>query len=333
MTKISKKPAYPPKVNIVESDYIPGTNSETTGLETVTFSFEAIRAFTLAGLSPDLGGTLKISEITYTGEDFNTPSEVLNSLLPNYSVLRYHLLVVSVNGYKWILKLQDIVVGNGQDAVSDSDFIEIPTSIGPTGNGIVSVVKTSTVGLIDTYTITYTNATTSTFDVTNGTQGDQGNQGVAGKGISTIIKTNTVGLVDTYTITFTDSSTTTFDVTNGANGTNGTNGTDAVNDNQKVITYPADFTVGNYTLINTDKEYTFFIENGSNNVTITVPSGLISKFQAGFIHKGTGNVTFLASGTTINNPIGLKSKGTGYPTFLIQQGNSNVYSLLGNTKV
>ena len=33
--------------------------------------------------------------------------------------------------------------------------------------GIVSITKTSTVGLVDTYTITYTDGTTSTFTVTN----------------------------------------------------------------------------------------------------------------------------------------------------------------------
>ena len=37
---------------------------------------------------------------------------------------------------------------------------------------IESFVKTSTVGLVDTYTITYYDGTTSTIDVTNG--GDTG---------------------------------------------------------------------------------------------------------------------------------------------------------------
>lgn len=42
---------------------------------------------------------------------------------------------------------------------------------GPTGKGISSITKTSTVGLVDTYTITYTDNTTSTFTVTNGQDG------------------------------------------------------------------------------------------------------------------------------------------------------------------
>ena len=42
---------------------------------------------------------------------------------------------------------------------------------GETGNGIFSIVKTGTSGLVDTYTITYTDGTTTTFDVTNGRDG------------------------------------------------------------------------------------------------------------------------------------------------------------------
>lgn len=43
---------------------------------------------------------------------------------------------------------------------------------GATGNGILSIQKTATSGLVDTYTITFTNGTTTTFDVTNGEDGE-----------------------------------------------------------------------------------------------------------------------------------------------------------------
>lgn len=43
---------------------------------------------------------------------------------------------------------------------------------GADGNGIVSITKTGTSGLVDTYTITYTDGTTSSFTVTNGQDGD-----------------------------------------------------------------------------------------------------------------------------------------------------------------
>ena len=52
---------------------------------------------------------------------------------------------------------------------------------GEDGVGIASIEKTSTEGLVDTYTITYTDGTTTTFTVTNGAQGIQGIQGVPGE--------------------------------------------------------------------------------------------------------------------------------------------------------
>lgn len=89
---------------------------------------------------------------------------------------------------------------------------------GATGNGIASVAKTGTSGLVDTYTITFTDGTTTTFTVTNGAKGDKGNKGDTGdtgNGIASIDLTSTSGAVKTYTITFTDGTTTTFEVTDG----------------------------------------------------------------------------------------------------------------------
>lgn len=80
---------------------------------------------------------------------------------------------------------------------------------GQEGQSIKGIEKTSTSGLVDTYTITLTDGTTSTFSVTNG------------KAISGISKTGTSGLVDTYTIRFNDGTTSTFTVTNGAKGDKG----------------------------------------------------------------------------------------------------------------
>ena len=74
---------------------------------------------------------------------------------------------------------------------------------GKTGNGIKKIEKTSTSGLTDTYTITYTDDTTKTFTITNG------------KGITTLKKTDTDALVDTYTITYNDGTTNVYTVTNG----------------------------------------------------------------------------------------------------------------------
>ncbi|MBR2550567.1 MAG: hypothetical protein IKE92_11250 [Clostridiales bacterium] len=58
---------------------------------------------------------------------------------------------------------------------------------GADGNGIVSIVKTATVGLVDTYTITYDDGTTTTYDVTNGQNGSKWYKGTAISGTGTSI--------------------------------------------------------------------------------------------------------------------------------------------------
>lgn len=59
------------------------------------------------------------------------------------------------------------------DASTETLSLGIPKGdkgeIGATGNGIASIEKTGTSGLVDTYTITYTNGDTDTFEVHNGT--------------------------------------------------------------------------------------------------------------------------------------------------------------------
>jgi len=80
---------------------------------------------------------------------------------------------------------------------------------------IEKVEKTGSEGLVDTYTIFYTDGTTGTFTITNGQDGVDAEGLVS---IRSIEKTATNGLVDTYTIYFTDGSTTTFEVENGKDG-------------------------------------------------------------------------------------------------------------------
>lgn len=111
------------------------------------------------------------------------------------------------------------------------------------GNGIKSITLISTVGLVDTYQILFTDNSTFDFQVTNGTTptitiqdgvwfvngistgvsalGQKGDKGDPGVGIVSIEKTSTSGNVDTYTITFTNQTTSTFTVTNGTNGKDG----------------------------------------------------------------------------------------------------------------
>lgn len=73
----------------------------------------------------------------------------------------------------------------------------------PQGKAVSNIAKTGTSGLIDTYTITYNDGTTTTYTITNG------------KGIASLYKTGSSGLTDVYTITYTDGTYYTFNVVNG----------------------------------------------------------------------------------------------------------------------
>lgn len=144
------------------------------------------------------------STLAYDVSKVNTPSEL------DVTVSADDLLMFN-NGY---IALVDSV-GDLYVTIDGDSAQEFIGRQGETGVGISSITKTGTSGLVDTYTIAFTNGTTSTFTVTNGANGDTGN------GILSIVKTDTTGLVDTYTITFTNGTTTTFTVTNGRNGENG----------------------------------------------------------------------------------------------------------------
>lgn len=68
---------------------------------------------------------------------------------------------------------------------------------GADGNGITSIVKTATVGLVDTYTITFDDGTTTTYDITNGQNGSKWYKGTAISGTGTSI-TGFPGVKDDY---------------------------------------------------------------------------------------------------------------------------------------
>ena len=55
---------------------------------------------------------------------------------------------------------------NGRDGVDGKDGS--PGLPGAAGNGIANIIKTGTSGLVDTYTINYTNGNTTTYTVKNG---------------------------------------------------------------------------------------------------------------------------------------------------------------------
>lgn len=92
---------------------------------------------------------------------------------------------------------------------------------GITGNGIASVALTNTVGNTKTYTITFTDTSTTTFDVTSGLNGTNGVDGQDVDHVSKTSGTGTAGTTDTYTVWLDAGETVsagTFNVYNGADG-------------------------------------------------------------------------------------------------------------------
>lgn len=101
---------------------------------------------------------------------------------------------------------------------------------GEDGNGIISITKTGTSGLVDTYTIAYTDGTSTTFQVANGAKGEQGEQGTPGApgaagadgvSVSSIVQTTTSttsGGINIITVTLSNGATSTFEIRNGAKG-------------------------------------------------------------------------------------------------------------------
>ena len=161
---------------------------------------------------------------------------------------------------------------------------------GDPGNGIVSILKSGTEGTVDTYTITYSDGTTSTFNVNNGSAGSPGS---TGNGIASVAKTGTQDNVDTYTITFTNGSTQTFTVTNGVSGAKGVG-------IKKIELTDSDENVDTYTITFTDETlepFEFTVTNGINGTTPADGRDGTSVTQAEINENGALIIT-LSDGTT-----------------------------------
>ena len=111
------------------------------------------------------------------------------------------------NGALWIASDTGHLFLN--DGSQWHDVGQLQGDTGPQGVGVTGISKTSTSGLVDTYTVTFSDMSTTTYTITNG------------KGIVGVARTSgdgSEGTLDTYTITYNDSTTSTYDVYNGADG-------------------------------------------------------------------------------------------------------------------
>lgn len=158
---------------------------------------------------------------------------------------------------------------------------------GEAGVGIADIQYFDSDGLVDTYVITFTNGTSTTFTVTNG---DKGDTGAVGNGIASVELTGSNGLTDTYTVSFTDGTSTAFTVTNGDKGDtgNGIAGVELTDSDGLVDTYTVTFTNGmstTFTVTNGkkgDKGDTGATGNGIASVKLTDSNGLLDLYTITF---------------------------------------------------
>lgn len=149
---------------------------------------------------------------------------------------------------------------------------------GKDGVGIEKIEKTGTNLLVDTYTIYYTDDSTSTFQVKNG------------RGIVSIDKTDTNILTDTYTITYNDNTTSTFYVVNG----NGVESIVKTGTSGLIDTYRISYTNGEY------YDYQVANGNGIDNIQKTSTSGLVDTYTITYTN-GTTSTYIITNGNGISN--------------------------------
>lgn len=178
---------------------------------------------------------------------------------------------------------------------------------GDDGNGIANIAKTSTSGLVDSYTITYTDGSTSTFEVTNGKDGAPGAQGV---GVSSITQTSTSaesGGVNVITCTLTDGTTSTFEVYNGARGAQGEQGEKGEKGDSGQVPL---VTVAGTTPTQQLAPNTFYVFDSVTSLTVTLGSAVsgIANIYAFRFTAGQDNPTItLPQGVVCNQDLSLKT--------------------------
>lgn len=143
--------------------------------------------------------TILYSDGTSTTFSVTNGKDGVDGITPQFKVENSVLFVSYDNGTTWE-ELGNLKGDQGEQGVPGQDghtpvitiqngnwFVDgVDTGVaavgikGETGNGIASIRKTGIDGLVDTYTITYTDGTTTTFTVTNGEKGEQGIQGIQG---------------------------------------------------------------------------------------------------------------------------------------------------------
>lgn len=169
MTKISNQDVYIVDTEVSDLDSIIGTDGNTTAKTTKNFLMGKLKAYFKSGLSPLTGGTLRFTEITYTGGLYATVEEMVNALDPFFTIDQYHVVVVTFNGAKSILKLQNVEVGLDKTPVVAGDFITMTSTIdavlatGNTTNEAINFVDGTASANVNAYQAQFTDGSNNSY--------------------------------------------------------------------------------------------------------------------------------------------------------------------------
>lgn len=354
MTKIKNTNAYPFDVNITDDDYVIGSDGDTQEKQTKNFPIGLVRDFILSGLSPLEGGTLRIVEfVDESVSGYDTPEDFLNDSSPVKNIEQYHIAITTLkNGEKYLLKKQDVVVGQGQTPLLSTDFIAV-NLVGENLSEDISTYKgyNSTTGREEHYSLSSVGLTIQKEIVSGNETGniliEQTEQTNLGTGVSVYkgfntttkkqefhrISSNTaiVSLIgETLFIEFPNNNN--INITAGANVTVSEptpnnfviSSTDniALLENSATTTITGDGTLGN--------EYQVDVNN-LQKVVNTFPYTLLNsddKYTI-FLENGVANVVINVPDTLVDNfSVAFVQKGTGDVT-ITPTGTSVINSALG----
>lgn len=267
--------------------------SGNTDTYTITFADETTSQFTvnngngITGMTSSKSG--RITTVTFAYSDGTSSSFTISDGEGISNVVSYWAISTSkttqpsswqttpqdmTSTYKYLWSYMRINYTDGTHQDTTPAVVGIYGDKGDTGNtgtSITNVAKISTSGLVDTYRITFSNGTNTTFQVTNGSN------------IETIELTSTSGLVDTYTVTMTNGATSTFQVTNGK----------GISSIQMVSGSHAAGTSDTYRITYNDGDtFDFLVYNGANG------TGAVSTVAGIGVSGDTGDVPLILLGNS-----------------------------------
>ena len=205
---------------INDISYTPASTGSLDGTLTITLADETVETFTVTngrGIA-SIGYVESIGLDDYYQIDYNDDSEPTTFVVHNgekgdtgddwYVHIKWAAVMPTqdsdmVNYPDDFIGIYSGISSTAPTSYGEYDWYEYKGEKGDTGTGITGVALESSSGLVDTYRVSFDDGTSTTFNVTNGSQ------------IDSITKTSSFGLTDIYAVTLTNGNQTTFQVNNG----------------------------------------------------------------------------------------------------------------------